>query len=276
MIPKSRRKPLHALRSWRIMSKLTSVEAGMLFGVSGKGFLRWETGETNVPQHQVPKLMELTGLPRQVLLHERGRAPIFALTPFKKPKGGRDAFFKMIEENLTKSAQSDDPRALAWEAAKLALGAESKIAELLNVTPQEVAHWHVAPVGQCAILSKLTGIPRSTLRPDFFWHKDHATNGGSPTQAQEIDEGPSVQELSTSHETAEEQLTVSIDALGVTARLSLSGNISDILGNTLAKAYKLTSIHGQPNESAVIQTLEAFGRKVLNQARPEPISPRVG
>jgi DNA-binding transcriptional regulator YdaS (Cro superfamily) len=49
-----------------------------------------------------------------------------------------------------------------------AFGSMSKLAKHLGVTRAAVSHWKVVPFKHLAEISKLTGIPRSELRPDLY------------------------------------------------------------------------------------------------------------
>lgn len=47
-------------------------------------------------------------------------------------------------------------------------GGAMKVAAELKIRPQAVYKWQKAPVERCADLERLTGVPRSELRPDIF------------------------------------------------------------------------------------------------------------
>jgi transcriptional regulator with XRE-family HTH domain len=261
---KKKHRPIYALKSWRMMSKLTTSEAAMLLGTDGSTFRRWETGERKVPEHYVARLRELSGLSRQVLLHERGGRN-FAIIPFRKPRGGREAFLKMVGEMNIVGALApegeEDPRVLACQAVKSALGTMAKIGELVGVTAQAVSAWRIIPVKHVRLISDVTGIPPSTLRPDFFRNEPQvlSIDGKSEAVPAELQQGgqvehpmesevrpkctealqtdqPGTREQTASIDQDVEEIGVTFEIAGMSARLKIVGDISGILSKALANA----------------------------------------
>jgi DNA-binding transcriptional regulator YdaS (Cro superfamily) len=53
------------------------------------------------------------------------------------------------------------------KALKLA-GGRAKLAASLGIAPQAISQWRDIPVRRVLDIEALTGIPRSTLRPDIY------------------------------------------------------------------------------------------------------------
>ncbi len=254
MVTKRKRKPIYALKQWRILSSLSAAEAAMLIGTNENTFRRWETGERTVPQDKTARLTELTGLPRHVLLHQRGRSSS-TLTPFKKPKGGREAFLQMVRDmNTDELPMTDgDQRVIIWESVRATLGGPTKVAEIIGVTPQAVNKYRIVPVRHCAALSAATGIPRSTMRPDFFGREEP----GEALSHETIPSGVDERALSTSVSPSDTMALPTVEAAqpvkatngaenteelgftfavgGMTASFTVRGDISGILAKGLAQ-----------------------------------------
>jgi DNA-binding transcriptional regulator YdaS (Cro superfamily) len=47
-------------------------------------------------------------------------------------------------------------------------GGKSKLARLLDITPQAVDQWKEIPVAQVLKIERALGIPRDLQRPDFY------------------------------------------------------------------------------------------------------------
>ena len=56
----------------------------------------------------------------------------------------------------------------ALSLAKERAGGRAKLAERLGITPQAISQWREIPVDRVMDVEAVTGIPRSTLRPDIY------------------------------------------------------------------------------------------------------------
>jgi DNA-binding transcriptional regulator YdaS (Cro superfamily) len=57
------------------------------------------------------------------------------------------------------------------------VGTASEFAKAIGVTPQAISQWVKVPIWKAAEVERVTGVPRSELRPDIWGndtHSDHA------------------------------------------------------------------------------------------------------
>lgn len=66
--------------------------------------------------------------------------------------------------------EANKPKNKAVARAVASLGGAHATAQQLNVSSTAVLHWiyRRCPAERCVDLEKLTGVPRSTMRPDIF------------------------------------------------------------------------------------------------------------
>lgn len=53
-------------------------------------------------------------------------------------------------------------------AVKAVGGSMTRLAELLDITPQAIAQWDTVPINRVVDIERATGIPRERLRPDMY------------------------------------------------------------------------------------------------------------
>lgn len=64
------------------------------------------------------------------------------------------------------------------------MGTGEALAAALKITPQAVALWRNVPLARVFQIEKVTGIPRSELRPDFF-----GSNAGENGECSSLNSG---------------------------------------------------------------------------------------
>ena len=48
------------------------------------------------------------------------------------------------------------------------VGTANEFAKAIGVTPQAISQWDKVPIGKAADVERVTGVPRSELRPDIW------------------------------------------------------------------------------------------------------------